>query len=74
MSSEQRSWFRSRSGAVFLGFIAISAFFLWEEHKAHILGILPYVLFLLCPLLHLLHGGHGGHSGKHERGRGGDEK
>jgi hypothetical protein len=56
MSSEQRPWFRSRSGAVFLGFIAIAAFFLWEEHKAHILGILPYVLFLLCPLLHLLHG------------------
>jgi Protein of unknown function (DUF2933) len=74
MSSEQRPWFRSRSGAVVLGFIAVAAFFLWEEHKAHILGILPYVLFLLCSLLHLLHGGHRGHTGKHERGSGGDEK
>jgi Protein of unknown function (DUF2933) len=53
-------WLRSRSGLVFLGFAAIAVFFLWEEHKAHILGILPYALFLLCPLLHLFHGGHGG--------------
>jgi len=42
---------------VFLGFAAIALFFLWEEHKAHILGVLPYVLFLVCPLMHLFHGG-----------------
>jgi hypothetical protein len=59
---------------VVLVFIAVAAFFLWEEHKAHILGILPYVLFLLCPLLHLLYGGHVGHTGKLERGCGSDEK
>ena len=46
-----------------LGFLAIAAFFLWEEHRAHLLGALPYVLLLLCPLLHLFHGGHGGHGG-----------
>lgn len=45
-------------------FLAIAVFFLWEEHRAHILGALPYVLLLLCPLTHLLmHGRHGGHSG-----------
>jgi hypothetical protein len=55
------NWLTSRSALVFLGFAAIAAFFLWEEHKAHILGILPYGLLLLCPLLHLFHGGHGGH-------------
>ena len=53
------SWLSSRSGLVFFGFAAIAVFFLWEEHKAHILGVLPYVLFLLCPLMHLFHGGHG---------------
>ncbi len=43
-------------------FAAIALFFLWEEHRAHILGALPYALFLLCPLLHLfMHRGHDGH-------------
>ena len=64
MANERPSsdgWLRSRSGLVFLGFVAIALFFLWEEHKAHILGALPFILLLLCPLLHLFHGGHGGH-------------
>jgi hypothetical protein len=68
-----KSWLRWRSGLAFLGFAAIALFFLWEENKAHILGILPYVLFLLCPLMHLLHG-HGGHGGEHEHGDGGNPK
>ena len=61
MNSEQYPWWRSRSGLVFLGFAAIAGFFLWEEHTAHILGVLPYALLLLCPLMHLFHGGHGDH-------------
>lgn len=64
MNSEQYPWWRSRSGLVFLGFAAIAGFFLWEEHKAHILGVLPYALLLLCPLMHLFHGGHGDHGSK----------
>ncbi len=67
-------WLRSRSAFVLLGFLAISAFFLWEEHKAHLLGILPFVLLLLCPLLHLLHGGHGSHDGSHGQKPGGGDK
>ena len=71
MSFEQVSWFRTRSGVALLVFLAIAAFFLWEEHRAHLLGILPYGLLLLCPLMHLFHGGHGGHDGKHKDGNGG---
>ena len=55
-----KSWLRWRSGLAFLGFAAIALFFLWEEDKAHILGVLPYASFLLCTLMHLFHGGHGG--------------
>ena len=46
-------------------FLAIAAFFLWEEHRAHILGAVPYALLLLCPFIHLfMHRGHGGHAGR----------
>lgn len=42
-------------------FIAIAAFFLVTEHRAHVLGALPYALLLLCPIIHLfMHRGHGG--------------
>jgi hypothetical protein len=82
MAHEQHSvsnggWLRSRSALVFLGFAAIAVFFLWEEHKAHLLGALPYVLLLLCPLLHMFHGGHGGHGGQsknHKHDGGGEKK
>ena len=59
------SWYRSRGGLVLLVFLAIAAFFLVTEHRAHALSALPFVLLLLCPLLHLfLHGRHGsGHDG-----------
>jgi DUF2933 family protein len=57
-----KGWLSSRTGPVLLGFLAIAAFFLITEHRAHLLGILPYLLLLACPLLHLfMHGGHGGH-------------
>ena len=61
-SNSGGSWLGSRSSLVFFGFAAIALFFLWEEHKAHLLGALPWVLVLLCPLMHFFHGGHGGHS------------
>ena len=56
-----------RAGAVLLAFLAIAAFLLLTEHRAHVFGILPYLLLLLCPVLHLiLHGGHGRNGGAHE--------
>jgi hypothetical protein len=46
---------------VFIGFLGIALFFLWTEHRAHLLGVLPYLLVLACPLMHLFHHGHGHH-------------
>lgn len=52
---------------VLIGFLAIGGFFLITEHRAHVFGVLPYLLLLACPLMHFLHGGHGGHSHQHDR-------
>lgn len=51
----------SRSRWVLIGFLAVAAFFLFSEHRAHFLGILPYLLVLACPLMHFFHHGHHGH-------------
>ena len=48
------------------GFLAVAAFFLWTEHRAHLLGVLPFLLVLACPLMHLFHHGHG--HGGHRHG------
>jgi hypothetical protein len=66
-SNSGGNWLRSRSAFVFFGFAAIALFFLWEEHKAHLLGALPYLLVLLCPLMHFFHGGHGGRGSNQEQ-------
>ncbi len=56
MTTEQQSqrhcWLHSRTGLVLVVFLAVAAFFLLTEHRAHLFGILPYLLLLLCPLLH----------------------
>lgn len=49
----------SRTMWAFIGFAAVAAFFLFTEHRAHLLGVLPYLLLLACPLMHLFHHGHG---------------
>ena len=68
---------REPHNRLWLGFcllLAVAVFFLWEEHSAHILGAVPYVLLLACPLIHLfMHRGHGerrsdaSHGGHHNR-------
>ncbi|MBM3357820.1 MAG: DUF2933 domain-containing protein [Betaproteobacteria bacterium] len=55
-------FFRSKVNWVLCGFLAIAAFFLILEHKAHVLEYLPVLILLACPLLHFfMHRGHGGH-------------
>jgi hypothetical protein len=52
-------WYKSARGvtlAVFSALVVYSLwYFLWTDHRAHVLAFLPYVIFLLCPLMHLLH-------------------
>ena len=63
---ERTSFWRSRTFLVFLGFAGIALVLLWEEHRAHILGALPYLFLLTCPLMHLF-GGHRHGSHRHNR-------
>lgn len=61
-----------RWGLAIAGFGLIAAFFLFSEHRAHALGILPWLLLAACPLLHMFgHGGHGGHD--HGASEGGEK-
>ncbi|NJM92025.1 MAG: DUF2933 domain-containing protein [Rhodospirillaceae bacterium] len=56
------SFWKSKAGLVAAGFLLIGLFFLLSEHRAHLFGVLPYLLILACPLMHLfMHRGHGGH-------------
>jgi hypothetical protein len=62
-------------GACLFG--AIALYFLWDEHRVHILSALPYVLLLSCPLIHIfMHGGHGHnhHNPTHHDSARGDER
>lgn len=52
-----------RSKWVIAGFLAIALFLLLSEHRAHLFGILPYLLLLACPLMHVFH-----HHGRHRHG------
>ncbi len=46
-------------------FFVFALVLLWEEHEAHILGALPWLILLACPVMHIfMHGGHGHGGGK----------
>ena len=48
--------------AAFIALVAAGGYFLWTEHQAHLLAVLPFAIFLLCPLMHIfMHGSHGNH-------------
>lgn len=63
------SFWRSRLGVGWVVLAAVAGWFLWTEHRAHVFGVLPYLLLLACPLMHVFmhhghqHGSHGGHTG-----------
>lgn len=62
----------SPSTIVLIFFVTAAGYFLWTEHKAHVIQFLPWIFLLLCPLMHLfMHGGHrGGHGGGGDRDSG----
>lgn len=72
--SDQCEMHRSpRTRWVLYGFLAVGGFFLFTEHRAHVLGVLPYLFLLACPLMHLfMHHGHnsGGQSEHHDSSKG----
>ncbi|MDI3467741.1 MAG: hypothetical protein OJF50_006562 [Nitrospira sp.] len=54
---------------VLYAFLAVLGFFLVTEHRAHVFGILPYLLLFACPLFHLLlHRRHGSHDSDSPQG------
>lgn len=67
-----RFW-SSRYGIGLLVFGAIAAYFLWTEHRAHVVGALPLLVLLACPVMHVFmhhdHGGHGHHQPNQETHR-----
>lgn len=49
----------------FAGFVLVALFFLLSEHRAHLFGLLPFLLLAACPVLHFFHhGGHGDNEGE----------
>ena len=65
----QGSFLTSRAGLVLLGFLAIGAFLLFSEHRAHVLGAAFWLLPFACIFMHVfMHGGHGhGGHGTHRK-------
>ena len=69
-SDNSRGFWRSPAGLTLAVFFVAAAFYLWLEHRAHTLGILPLLLpLLVCVGMHFfMHRGHGNHRG-HGGGR-----
>ena len=59
----RRNWW------VFGGFASVALVLFGVEHRAHLLGWLPWLILLACPLMHVfMHGRHGGHGGTSNEG------
>ena len=76
--ARQRPAGLTASGRVALAvFTAAAAYFLWTEHRAHVVEYLPWAILALCPLAHLFmprgHGGHDSHRADAGPGAGGRE-
>jgi hypothetical protein len=60
--SDRSPFWRSAAGLAALGFGAVAAYFLFTEHRAHLFGILPWLLILTCPVMMMfMHRGHKHH-------------
>ena len=62
--SEPPPFWRSPAGLTLAVAAAVGGFLLFTEHRAHLLGFLPYAFLLACPLMHVfMHHGHHHHGG-----------
>ena len=69
MSDSHETQHSHRARWVFYGFLAMGGVLLFTEHRAHLLGILPYLILLACPLMHMfMHHGHD-EGGQHDHHR-----
>ena len=60
MNVESRSFWGTPKGFAAIGLIAIVGYFLFVEHRQHVIDALPYLLLGACLLMHgFMHGGHG---------------
>jgi len=61
-------FWRSPAGAALVVAVLVGGFLLTTEHRAHVLGALPFLLLFSCPLMHyFMHGKHR-HGGGASRG------
>ncbi len=57
--NESPAFWRSSGGMALLVVALVGGFFLYTEHRAHLFGMLPFLLLLACPLMHVfMHHGH----------------
>lgn len=70
------AFWRSRGGMALLVVALVGGFLLFTEHRAHVLGALPYLLLIACPLMHVFmhHGHHHGGQPHHGRTDGGRDE
>jgi hypothetical protein len=60
MKHTKKAWWRNPSNLTLAVFLAVGGYFLWTEHKAHVIAALPWVLVGGCLVMHLfMHGSHG---------------
>lgn len=58
---QPRKTFFERNWPVIL-ILSVIGFYLFTEHRAHLFGVLPWLILLACPFIHIfMHRGHGGH-------------
>jgi hypothetical protein len=51
---EDSEGYRRRLRWAVVVFLAMGVFLLWQEHRAHLWAVLPWVLLLACPVVHFL--------------------
>lgn len=59
-------YWTSLHGLATLTLIGAALYFLFVEHRAHVIQYLPLLIILLCPLMHLFM--HKSHGGRHHGG------